>query len=158
LFAHYDAWQWKPDMIWFDNLSVVRTPNYYVQKMYANNMGTNVLPIISDGKPVTGQDSLYSSAVFDKENSELVVKIVNAGDKIQDINVALNGLQKIIAGNEVKIICLHTNQPGAVNTLEAPNTVVPGYSSVWAQEKGFNLKVQGNAFYVCRVKIQESTK
>ena len=158
LFAHYDAWQWKPDMIWFDNLSVVRTPNYYVQKMYANNMGTNVLPITSEGKTITGQDSLYASAVFDKENSELVIKIVNTGDKIQDINVALNGLQKIITGKEVKIICLHTNQPDAINTLEAPNTIVPGYSSVWAEEKGFNLKVQGNAFYVCRVKIQESAK
>src|SRR5690606_6015826 len=116
---------------------------------------TNVLPIISDGKPVTGQDSLYSSAVFDKENSELVVKIVNAGDKIQELKVALNGLQKIITGNEVKFICLHTNQPNAINTLEAPNTIVPRYSSVWAGEKGFNLKVQGNAFYVCRVKIQK---
>ena len=158
LFAHYDAWQWKPDMIWFDNLSVVRTPNYYVQKMYANNMGTNVLPITSEGKTITGQDSLYASAVFDKENSELVVKIVNAGDKIQELKVALNGLQKIITGKEVKIICLHTNQPDAINTLEAPNTIVPGYSSVWAGEKEFNLKVQGNAFYVCRVKIQESAK
>lgn len=158
LFAHYDAWQWKPDMIWFDNLSVVRTPNYYVQKMYANNMGTNVLPITSEGKTITGQDSLYASAVIDKENSELVVKIVNAGDKIQELKVALNGLQKIITGKEVKITSLHTNQPDAINTLEAPNTIVPGYSSVWAGEKGFNLKVQGNAFYVCRVKIQESAK
>ena len=153
LFAHYDAWQWKPDMIWFDNLSVVRTPSYYVQKMYANNVGTNVLPITLEGKIIAGQDSLYSSAVYDKENSEVIIKIVNAGDKVQDITVALNGLQATIAGKEVKITCLHTNQPDDVNTLEAPNTVIPGLSSVWAEEKGFNLKVQGNAFYVCRVKI-----
>ena len=24
LFAHVDAWQWAPDLIWFDNLRVVR--------------------------------------------------------------------------------------------------------------------------------------
>lgn len=34
LFAHVDAWQWRPDLIWFDNLSVMKTPNYYVQQMY----------------------------------------------------------------------------------------------------------------------------
>lgn len=153
LFAHFDAWQWKPDMIWFDNLSVVRTPNYYVQKMYANNVGTNVLPITLEGEIIAGQDSLYASAVYDKDNSEVVVKIVNAGDKVHDITVVLNGLQSTIANNEVKITCLHTNQPADVNTLKAPNTVVPGQSSVWADKKGFNLKVQGNAFYVCRIKI-----
>jgi alpha-L-arabinofuranosidase len=39
LFAHVDAWQWRPDLIWFDNLSVVATPNYYVQKLFSNNKG-----------------------------------------------------------------------------------------------------------------------
>ena len=34
LFAHVDAWQWRPDLIWFDNTSVVKTPNYYVQQLY----------------------------------------------------------------------------------------------------------------------------
>ena len=155
LFAHYDAWQWKPDMIWFDNLSVVRTPNYYVQKMYANNAGTNVLQISAEGNNITGQDSLYASAVFDKTSSEVIVKIANAGNKVHEINIGLKGLKKSVKNNEVKIISLHSNQPEAVNTREAPNTIVPGHSSVWAGENGFNLEVQGNAFYVCRLKINE---
>ena len=33
LFAHVDAWQWNPDLIWFDNLRMLRTPTYYVQQM-----------------------------------------------------------------------------------------------------------------------------
>jgi alpha-L-arabinofuranosidase len=28
LFSHTDAWQWTPDLIWVNNLSVVPTPNY----------------------------------------------------------------------------------------------------------------------------------
>ena len=31
LLAHVDAWQWTPDLIWFDNLRSYGTPNYYVQ-------------------------------------------------------------------------------------------------------------------------------
>jgi len=30
LFAHTDAWQWTPNMIWFDNMRSFGTPNYYV--------------------------------------------------------------------------------------------------------------------------------
>ena len=77
LFAHVDAWQWRTDMIWFDKLNVVATPNYYVQKLFSNNKGTNVVPITENEKPVTGKDSLYSSAVIDKQKGELIIKIVN---------------------------------------------------------------------------------
>src|SRR5262249_28110279 len=35
LFAHIDAWQWRPDLIWFDNTRSFGTPNYYVQKMFS---------------------------------------------------------------------------------------------------------------------------
>ena len=62
LFAHVDAWQWNPDLIWFDNLRMMRTPNYYVQQMYGMNAGTDVLRLQMDGKPVAGQDSLYATA------------------------------------------------------------------------------------------------
>ena len=87
LFAHVDAWQWNPDLIWFDNLRMMRTPNYYVQQMYGMNAGTDVLNLQMDGKPVTGQDSLYASAVLDAPTGEVILKLVNAGsrsEKVQD--------------------------------------------------------------------------
>lgn len=48
LFANVDAWQWGPDMIWFDNLRTFPRPSYYVQKMFANNVGTLELPVTID--------------------------------------------------------------------------------------------------------------
>ena len=36
----YDgSYRWTPDAIWFDNASVWRTPNYYVQQMFAKYIG-----------------------------------------------------------------------------------------------------------------------
>jgi alpha-N-arabinofuranosidase len=35
LFAHVDAWQWTPDLIWFNNLKSFGTANYYVQKLFS---------------------------------------------------------------------------------------------------------------------------
>lgn len=152
LFAHYDAWQWKPDMIWFDNLQVVRTPNYYVQKMYATNVGTNVLPITAEGKNITGQDSLYASAVIDKTSSELIVKIVNAGARVQDITIDLKGFRGAV-NKRVEITTLHSNQPDAVNTLKAPNAIVPRYFSVDVNNNRFNIKALANAFYLCKINL-----
>ncbi len=154
LFAHVDAWQWAPDLIWFDNLSAVRTANYYVQQLYAKNAGTNVLPITSEGASITGQNNLYASAVIDENTSEVIVKIANTGDEAQEINIDLKGLKKSVKKEEVKITCLHTDQSEAVNTLEAPNAVVPNQSSVTADKNGFVIEAQGNAFYVCRLKVK----
>jgi len=48
LFGHIDAWQWRPNMIWCDNLRVMGTPNYHVQKLFSRNRGDVVLPISLD--------------------------------------------------------------------------------------------------------------
>ncbi|RYY14557.1 MAG: alpha-L-arabinofuranosidase, partial [Cytophagaceae bacterium] len=37
LFANVDAWQWTPNLIWFDNLNAYGSPSYYVQQLYALN-------------------------------------------------------------------------------------------------------------------------
>jgi alpha-N-arabinofuranosidase len=55
LFGHVDAWQWTPNMIWFDNLRSYGTPNYYVQKMFSVNKGTRELPVLLDGSAKNGQ-------------------------------------------------------------------------------------------------------
>ena len=56
LFAHVEGWQWRPDMIWFDNLNSVRTVSYYVQQLFATHKGTNVLSLTMNKKPVTGAE------------------------------------------------------------------------------------------------------
>lgn len=69
LFAHVEGWQWRPDMIWFDNLNSVCTVSYYVQQLFATHKGTNVLSLTMNKKPVTGaegQNGLFASAVCDK--------------------------------------------------------------------------------------------
>ncbi len=37
------TYRWTPDAIWFDNETVWRTPTYYVQKMFAQYLGTRLL-------------------------------------------------------------------------------------------------------------------
>jgi alpha-L-arabinofuranosidase len=37
------TYRWTPDCIWFDDETVWRTPNYYVQKLFAENLGKTTL-------------------------------------------------------------------------------------------------------------------
>ena len=97
LFAHVEGWQWRPDMIWFDNLNSVRTTSYYVQQLFAHNKGTNVLPLTMNKKNVTGaegQNGLFASAVYDKDKNELIVKVVNTSATAQPISLNFEGLKK----------------------------------------------------------------
>jgi alpha-N-arabinofuranosidase len=90
LLAHAEAWQWRPDLIWFDNLNVAGTPNYYVHKMFSNHRGTHVIPALREGKALAGTDSLYISAVTEKD-SGVYVKIVNASDESRTVRLNLSG-------------------------------------------------------------------
>ncbi len=94
LFAHVDGWQWRPDMIWYDNLRSFRSCSYYVQQLFSLNKGSNVLSLTWDGKPVEGLDNqlgLFASAVYEKSDNSIIVKVVNTSDKSQALNINLNG-------------------------------------------------------------------
>lgn len=102
LFAHREAWQWNPDLIWFDNLNVMPTPNYYIQQMFSVNKGDRILSITENELDLTGQDSLYSSVSMDDENRVLLVKLVNVSKNPKTIALSITG-SKILKGSEIII-------------------------------------------------------
>ncbi len=151
LFAHVDAWQWNPDMIWFDNLRMMRTPNYYVQQMYGMNTGTKVLPLLMEGKPVIGQDSLYASAVSDAATGEIIVKVVNAANRVQKMHIDFDGLKKhhLVSGT---CTYLQNNEWTAVNTLEEEK-VFPRLRPVSVNPRFLDLELQARSFGVYRLQV-----
>lgn len=123
LFAHVEGWQWTPDLIWFDNLSAYGTPNYYVQKLFATNSGTHLVPVTYLEKPATGQDKLYASAVIDKEKNQVIVKVVNASGEPQQKEILLEGMKKSSAKGTLTV--LKSDDLEAVNTIEEPKNISP---------------------------------
>ena len=95
LFAHVDAWQWNPDLIWFDNLRSFRTPNYYVQQLFALHAHSQIMRIETpDGQPLTGQKDLYASASRDAQTGTTVLKIVNTAHHPSSIAIRFNGSRR----------------------------------------------------------------
>lgn len=128
LFAHVDAWQWRPDLIWYDNLSVVKTPNYYVQQLYSLNSGTNVVPLAMQNEPVAGQNDLYATAAIDKTTNELIIKVANVGIQNKKVKLDFNGLSS--GKHKGTVTLLHASDLEAKNTLCQPESVVPVVSEV----------------------------
>lgn len=151
LFAHVDGWQWAPDMIWLDNLRIYGTPNYYVQKLYSLNKGTNVVPILLDGQTVTGQDGLYASSVIDKKTKELIIKIVNTTDKETEGAFVLESGSKFLAKGTLTV--LGSNSTDAVNSLDKPTEVSPKDQVIVVKKQSVTVKLVPNSMNVIKLKM-----
>ncbi len=150
LFAHIDGWQWTPDMIWFDNLRSMGTPNYYVQKMYANHAGTSVVPMLLDGKAVTGQSDLYATAALDAKTNEIILKVVNAASTAKSVDVTIEGAKKL--ASKGKAWMLNAASPDEVNSLDDPTKISPIEYEVKVSGKNLSLQLKPLSFVVVRIK------
>ena len=151
LFAHVEGWQWRPDLIWYDNLRSVRTCSYYVQQLYSHNKGTHVVPLTMDKKPVAGQegqDGLFASAVWDNDTKHYIVKVINTTDKPQAVTLEFAGLKKKEKLADGKCITFHSNELEADNTVDNPNVVLPKESTVSIEGKVFNAEIGAKTFAI----------
>lgn len=158
LFAHVEGWQWRPDMIWYDNNNSVRTASYYVQQLFSENKGTNVVPLTMDNKNVTGaegQNGLFASAVYDKDRKEYIVKVANTSSEPQELNIKLAGLKKKDVITGVTAQTLSTKDLDSENTLEEPNKIVPSMKKFAMEEKAdWTTVIEPNTFSVYHFKKQ----
>lgn len=157
LFAHKDGWQWRPDLIWFDNLKTLYTCSYYVQQMFSTNKGTNVLSCMMQNDVVAGKDGqngLYASAAKDVTKNEIIVKVVNTSDANQDIEINLKGMKK---GNHQVVTtalrCENTSEDivHGENTFEQPERYMPKTTTSTMEGETLKTSLSPQSFYVIRI-------
>ena len=86
LMARDGLYQWSPDLIWFNARQVLRTPNYYVQQMFAGTLGDFVVESQMD----TENSRLYH--VVTRTEDRLYVKLVNVTENETPISLALRNV------------------------------------------------------------------
>ena len=141
LFAHEEGWQWRPNLIWVDNLRIYGTPNYYVQKLFANNRGNSVLPAKLDG---ANDKRLYASVTRDEGRGEVIVKLVNGDNTAAEIKLNLSG--------HAQMSVLTSANRADENSFTEPTKVSPKESSVkLSADKPITLPA--NSLTVLRVEV-----
>lgn len=159
LFAHVEGWQWRPDMIWFDNLNSVRTVSYYVQQLYAQNKGTNVIPLTMNNKPVTGaegQDGLFASAVWDATTHTYIIKVVNTTDKMLRVPLTFAGLKSKEVLTDGTCIKLSSPDLDKDNTIEQPFAITPKTTTVSILKDALDVELEPYTFAI--YKFTKTTK
>ena len=155
LLAHVQGWQWRPDLIWFDNLRSVGSVSYYVQQLYGLYKGTHVLPLKMDGKPVAGQEGqngLFASAVCDKNTGEYIVKVANTGDTAQKLDIRFDGMKKKAVLTQGRVITLASGDLDADNTLDHPDRIVPVEKPLTVGGQSLEVEIPAHTFSVYIVK------
>ena len=153
LFAHVDAWQWTPDLIWFDNLKSFGTANYYVQKLYSNNKGSQVLPMLWNKEPLTGKEGLYGSAALDQKTGEIILKLVNASTRELKQSILLDVKKQV--SPKATLTILKSNSTEDFNTLELPKLIAPVEQLFSVQGKMVHAVLPPNSFSVYRIRINQ---
>jgi alpha-N-arabinofuranosidase len=152
LFGHLEAWQWTPNMIWFDNLRSYATPNYYVQKLFSVNRGTKILPVLLNGSAKNGLNDLFTSASLDEPAGEVILKVVNATASSKEMRINLTGARKV--GKLGKVFILESSDLKAENSLDNPMKVAPIERPLTVPAGEFAYTFTPNSLTVIRIGVK----
>jgi alpha-N-arabinofuranosidase len=148
LFANTEAWQWTPDLIWVNSLSLARTPNYYVQSLFANNRGDRIIPVALSETNAAEQRRLYASATVDEASGQLILKLVNATGRESASRVMIAGASRLTGGSRTELQAADLN---AENLVGAPEQVAPRTTAFNPAGSTFPVVLPPNSFTVIRV-------
>ncbi|MDD4970552.1 MAG: alpha-L-arabinofuranosidase C-terminal domain-containing protein [Paludibacter sp.] len=151
LFAHVDAWQWRPDLIWFDNLHSVKTPNYYVQQLYSTHAGTHVLTTTENKAPLEGNNGLYATSALDNVKNEIILKIANTSSETRKVTYTFNGLKA--ASRKGSHTIFSSENKDTENTLEKPNGVIPYEKEINLTGNTFEVELTPQSFNLYTIKL-----
>lgn len=153
LFAHVEAWQWTPNLIWFDNLRSYGTPNYYAHKLFSVNRGTTILPVLTNGSPKNGQEDIYSSASFDEPAGEVILKVVNTAPEARQVSITLAGEPQ--PNKTGKVFVLSNTDLKTENSLTEPKKVAPVEQQLTISSNQFTYRFGPQSLSVLRIGIKK---
>ncbi|HEX3355779.1 MAG TPA: alpha-L-arabinofuranosidase C-terminal domain-containing protein [Tepidisphaeraceae bacterium] len=145
LFAHTEAWQWGVNLIWFDNLRSFGTPSYYVQKLFANNLGTNVLPATFDG----AKDGLFVVASNQSSTGDIILKIVNTNAAATSLHVNLAGAK--LSSSTANLDVIASDDLAVENSLDEPMKLSPKRSQMAVASPDFDYGCPARSLSVIRL-------
>lgn len=157
LFAKADDYQWTPNLIWFNGDKSYGSPNYYVQKLFSTNTGTDSLAwdlLKYDGKKQgIGIKDIYVSSSYDKGTNEVIVKVVNTAAVTKEISINLKGTSVVESTGSLQVIA--SDNLFDTNTFEAPQKVAIETKELKGISNKFNYSASKYSISVIRIKINK---
>jgi alpha-L-arabinofuranosidase len=141
LFANYGHTQWNPNLIGYDQVDSYGSTSYYVQALFANNVGDHVVPVTASAA------GLYYSATIDSRSGRVHVKIVNPGATAMSTQLTFTGR----TGTTANLQVLAGADDSVGNTLAAPDAIAPTRSSLRGSGGVFDYTAPAHSLTVVTV-------
>ena len=133
---------WPVNLIGFDASTSYGSPSYWVEQMFANNLGKQVLTArLNERSPLRQAVTMTASG----GRRTFFVKLVNPTAQVQTTRLALTGVSSVDGTGTLTVL---TGEPGARNTLAAPNSVVPQAKQVTGLAATTKLTLPANSVSV----------
>ncbi len=86
-----NAQEGDTSLMWFTSHNIVKTPDYYMQMLFANNVGTNYVSTTANLE----ENGIYHSVTVDTTEKVVYVKLVNTTKTPTKLNLNLEGFKKV---------------------------------------------------------------
>jgi len=168
--------QWRTNLIGYDGLGSYGSPPYYVQKMFYNARGDQVLPIaaidpqtipapaVEPTPPAPGpgrrggrgsappdpREPIFACASREDSSGDIILKVVNVFDVDQTLTLELLGARDL-KGAAGQVLFGH---PDDANTVDEPFRTVPKDFVIDEVGSPWNHTFPGNSITVIRFKTR----
>lgn len=134
LLANQSHTSWNPNLIYFNNTSLVPTVNYFVQQMFSTNQGTKYYSNIIEfpANKLKLDSNFAASCVEDQANGDMILKIVNAGPTETRASINLGQFKKLSNKAQMQVL---QGEPSMKNSLQNPQQVLPTTAELSIQSK-----------------------
>jgi alpha-N-arabinofuranosidase len=160
--------QWSSDLIGYNAISVYGSPSYYAQKMFSNNIGDKVVPVVAENIPtqmkkLTRRDSaagitqkiipaLFYVATRNSQKGTVYLKVVNASGTDQTVKIDMKGIGTVVpAGSSV---VLKADKPEDTNSITEPEKIVPVTSQVKGLGRSFSRSFPAYSITVLQIETK----
>lgn len=118
MLCNVDYVNWQPDMLWFDNHRIMKTPNYYVQKLFMCHQGTDAvrleknhfeeaIPLVDETNiagdiAIVGND--VEGRIWDVQLTKYTAGVMNEGEEAIDEKVQVLPELVITENNQLNVL------------------------------------------------------
>lgn len=119
------AMQWKGDLIGYNSFISYGSPSYYMQKMFATNLGDESVKSTIANVPIGADttEQMFYSVTKESKSGTLFLKVVNVSDTIRSTIIHINTNKTVVA--EGKETVLFSKKVTDTNSIDDPDNIVP---------------------------------
>ena len=141
IFVNVNEMQWDNNLMGYDAIKSYGSPSYYMQVMFANNLGTE-LPASSIANAPVDSETNYEDVYYcvTKDADYIYLKVINVSGNEYPFQADIQGISKVKSKATVTVMKSASDKD--TNTIDDPQKIVPQESVKSGFGKRFTYTVE----------------